>query len=81
MHLKSLKHHNEQRIIAQYLRFDKAASNPNYSLTKRGLYAKYRDRMEADEGETGEIVALYIKGYIQDENCETNEERKELNKL
>tara|TARA_R110000751_G_scaffold160304_1_gene265987 strand:- start:76 stop:210 length:135 start_codon:yes stop_codon:yes gene_type:complete len=43
--------------------------------------ADMRDRMETDEGETGWIVALYIKGYIQDENCETNEERKELNKL
>ena len=81
MHLKSLKHHNEQRIIAQYLRFDKASSDPSNCPAHRQLMTNMRDRMETDEGETGWIVALYIKGYIQDENCETNEERKELNKL
>ena len=64
MYLKALEYHNERKVINQYKNFDDAASNPNYCLAKRELYAKYRDRMEDDGGEVGWIVAKYNKGYI-----------------
>ena len=66
MYLKALEYHNERKVINQYKNFYDAASNPNYCLAKRELYAKYRDRMENDGGEVGWIVANITRGIYHD---------------
>ena len=81
MYLKALKHHNEQKIIAQYIRFEKASYDPTNCSSHRQFMSDMCETMECDEGETGQVIAHYIKGYIRDKNLETFEERKELNKL
>ena len=66
MYLKALECHNKRQVIDQYKNFNDAASNPNYCLAKRELYAKYRDRMQNDGGEVGWIVKYWLKGRIND---------------
>ena len=66
MYLKALEYHNKRKVIDQYKNFDDVASNPNYCLAKRELYARYRDRMENDGGEVGWIINYWLKGRIND---------------
>ena len=81
MYLEALKHHNEQKIIAQYIRFEEASCNPTNCPAHRELMSRMCAMMESNKDEIGQVIAHYIKGYIYDKNLETFEERKELNKL